>query len=118
LLESLKSNYTLTNDKLSLDKICPKHCYNEYIDIRGTGVSTVLKARSISLSINVREHISIIHLPKMNFIEYFSSIGGLFSMWFGISLFHLTLYLWGKLTHFIEEFTQIDNISRINNRIK
>ncbi len=87
MLESLKTNYTLTNDKLSVDKICPKHCYNEYIDIRGRGVSTVLKGRSkeLHLSINVREHISIIHLPKMNFIEYFSSIRGLFSMWFGIS---------------------------------
>ncbi len=49
----------------------------------------------------------------MNFIEYFSSIGGLFSVWFGISLFHLILYLWGKLTDFIEEFTQINNISGI-----
>jgi hypothetical protein len=110
-----KTNYTLTNDKLSLDKICPKHCDNQYIDIRGKGIGSVLKGteKVLRLISNIREHISITHLPKMNFIEYFSSIGGLFSMWFGISLFHLILYLWAKLTDFIEEFTQINNISGI-----
>ncbi len=33
------------------------------------------------------------HMPKMSFIDYLYLFGGLISMWFGISLFNLTLII-------------------------
>jgi len=42
----------------------------------------------------------------MVFIEYFSSIGGLISMWFGLSLFHLMKIAYEKMSIIREKYFQ------------
>jgi hypothetical protein len=48
--------------------------------------------------------ISIIHSLKMNLNEYFSSIGGLLSMWFGISFYNSMTFVFRKLTQSSRKF--------------
>ena len=37
-----------------------------------------------------KNDITFTHLPKLNFIEYLCSMGGLISMWFGLNVFQFT----------------------------
>ncbi len=49
--------------------------------------------RALNLIIIKKHEILFNYLPKMNLIEYFCSVGGLISMWFGFSVYDLVLIL-------------------------
>jgi hypothetical protein len=96
--ESVKCNFDSKIEMNSLEKICKNNCYNEYyldhfiyikslyeyklFDIKGLGYYKLLKYEII-----------FTYLAKMNFVEYLCSVGGLVSMWFGISVYDLALIL-------------------------
>jgi hypothetical protein len=46
---------------------------------------------ALSLKPTPKHEISFTYLPKMNLIEYLCSVGGLISMWFGLSVYDLVL---------------------------
>jgi hypothetical protein len=104
-----KCEFKLKYNKLLMNKICSKNCYNRYFDYRFDRSnqyekSNALKKRFFFLSKRLGNEILLRHLPKMNFVDYLCSIGGLFSMWFGISLFHLLLFIGEKLNHCVEKY--------------
>jgi hypothetical protein len=46
---------------------------------------------NLGISISQKHEILFTYLPKMNLIEYLCSVGGLISIWFGISVYDLVL---------------------------
>jgi hypothetical protein len=52
---------------------------------------------AISLFKKSGNELFYLHSPKMNFIQYFSSIGGLIAIWFGFSLYHIFLKILSKI---------------------
>jgi hypothetical protein len=106
-----KCNFDQKYDKKLMDKICRKNCYNEY-HVRYTigkfrMIGKLKKTFSFIYSSNLE--VLITHSPKMVFIEYLSSIGGLMSMWFGISLFQLIRFVCEKMLNICKKYFQ--NIS-------
>jgi hypothetical protein len=110
------------------NRICGKNCQYKYYYSGITsqnGLLEVLKKtyaekfipKFIIMDRRIIDDISFTHFPKMTLIEYFCSIGGLFSMWFGISLFHLIVFVYEKLTDFIGIYFQRLN-SLINKSIQ
>jgi uncharacterized protein YdcH (DUF465 family) len=84
-----------------LNSKCRKNCYNEYYNNR-----IVAKKRfddnfqnwiQIILIKAAEKELFYIHLPKMDFIHYLGSIGGLISFWFGYSLYDIVSILFSKL---------------------
>jgi hypothetical protein len=105
-----------------MNKICSKNCYNRYFDYRFERLhknekSNALSEKIFSLRKRDGNDILLTHLPKMNFVEYLCSIGGLFSMWFCISLFHLLLIIEEKLNNCVEKYFRF-NESMIELRIR
>jgi hypothetical protein len=49
--------------------------------------------KALTLLMHKKHEILFTYLPKMNFIEYLCSVGGLISMWFGFSVYDLVLIL-------------------------
>jgi hypothetical protein len=82
----------------SLEKICKNNCYNEhYLDqFIFAKYSHSLKISDIKYLRNYKSlkyEIVFTYLAKMNLVEYLCSVGGLVSMWFGISVYDLALIL-------------------------
>jgi hypothetical protein len=84
-----------------LNSKCRKNCYNEYYNNR-----IVAEKRfddnfqnwiQIFLVKVAEKELLYIHLPKMDFIQYLGSIGGLISFWFGYSLYDIASILLSKL---------------------
>jgi hypothetical protein len=79
-----------------LEKICKKNCLNQHFVkiIHSSNYNAALKENMLSFFQPTKFpkiEILFTHLPKMNLIEYFCSIGGLISMWFGISVYDFVL---------------------------
>ncbi len=79
-----------------LEKICKKNCVNHHFFNIITSAKYLSKDKKFKISYFVpfktnKNEIIFNHLPKMNLVEYFCSIGGLISMWFGISVYDLLL---------------------------
>jgi hypothetical protein len=95
-LKSIECKFNAKSEMKSLDKICKNNCLNEhYMNIFDT--QQVVKslfatnAKYLWLGISKKHEILFTYLPKMNFIEYLCSVGGLISMWFGFSVYDLVL---------------------------
>ncbi len=74
---------------------CKNNCLNEYFyGIKSTTKFLIdynkMQNNLIIIYPLLKLEINFNYLPKMNLIDYLCSIGGLVSMWFGISLFNLT----------------------------
>ncbi len=119
---SNKCEFKFKYNKLLMNKICSKNCYNRYFDYRfdrsyKNKKSHAFKEKIFSVSKSYGNEILLTHLPKMNFVGYLCSIGGLFSMWFGISLFRLNLFIQEKLIYCLEKYFRF-NQSMIDLRIR
>jgi hypothetical protein len=73
------------------DKLCKRHCYEDYYRFIETSGSMSSIGNSLLLQISARnlpvyEYSAI---PKFSFILYMTSIGGLLSLWLGISALDL-----------------------------
>jgi hypothetical protein len=74
-------------DKKKLEKICRKNCENQYYIQK---MNSKIKNNKIWSNIAIykgSEDIVVINKPKMVLIEVLCSLGGIVSMWLGISLF-------------------------------
>jgi hypothetical protein len=90
-----------------MDKICYANCYNRYHDygFQGAASNKTEIWKTFILQPQHGKDISLTRLPKINLIEFLFSVGGHFTMWFGISLFHLReIYL-----HFRKIFSTQQN---------
>ncbi len=110
-----KCEFKLKYNELLMNKICSENCYNRYFDYRldrvnKSGNPYALKKKTFSASKRLGNEILVTHLPKMNFVDYLCSIGGLFSMWFGISLFHLLLFIEEKLNYCVENYFRFNQL--------
>jgi hypothetical protein len=120
--KSDKCEFNLKYKNSLLNKICKGNCYNIYYDYVFERGSYVKKNTAFKKIFNLKKRfgndISSNHLPKMNFIGFLSSIGGLFSMWFGISLFHLLLFIYEKFVYvFVKYFQFNDTIINLHIRL-
>jgi hypothetical protein len=90
---NLMKNCSFHFDRVLLKEKCRKNCYNEYYENRlinelplpGNKYKTNLTFIRIQ-KLPERELIYN-HLPKMDLMQYFGSIGGLIAFWFGYSLY-------------------------------
>jgi hypothetical protein len=89
------------NQKI-LNSKCRKNCYNEYYNNRIV-VERLEDINSNRMMIGLRKEekkeLHFIHSPKMVFIQYLGSIGGLISFWFGYSLYDITSKLLSKFSN-------------------
>ena len=87
-----------------LNKFCPNNCNNQYY--LNTNIETTNMFKYKHLIVDSPKYpiplVIVTHLPKLNFIEYLCSIGGFISMWFGYSLFHLTVKFISGLKKFLQ----------------
>jgi hypothetical protein len=96
--ESVKCDFDSKIEMKSLEKICKNNCYNEhYLDqeilIKYFHSFKILDIKSLRHLKSLKYEIVFTYLAKMNFVEYLCYVGGLVSMWFGISVFDLALIL-------------------------
>jgi hypothetical protein len=95
-LKSIECKFNAKSEIKSLEIICKTNCLNEYfMDLFDTQQVIIgfsgLNVTAFGLSLLPKHEILFTYLPKMNLIEYFCSVGGLFGMWFGFSVYDLVL---------------------------
>jgi hypothetical protein len=101
--KSFKCKFDAKSAMKSLDKICKKNCWNEYymnvIEMKLTMKEiSELDIKAVSVKQYFEKHeILFNYLPKINLVEYLCSVGGLISMWFGISFYDLVLIFFQQL---------------------
>jgi hypothetical protein len=93
--KTVRCHLNLKLETKLLDKICKKNCLNHYF-FNIINSMKLVKGMKFKMTYFVpiktkTNEIIFSHLPKMNLVEYFCSIGGLISMWFGISVYDLLL---------------------------
>jgi hypothetical protein len=96
--ESVKCDFDSKIQMKSLDKICKNSCYNEHyfnqlIYDKNHDYFRLRAFKLFGYYKSPKYEIIFTYLAKMNFVEYLCSVGGLVSMWFGISVYDLTLIL-------------------------
>jgi hypothetical protein len=95
--ESVKCNFDSKIEMKSLEKICKNNCYNEYYLDQFIIVNEQRYKfpyfKTLSRLKSIKYEIIFTYLAKMNFVEYLCSVGGLVSMWFGISVYDFGLIL-------------------------
>jgi hypothetical protein len=96
--ESVKCDFDSKIEMKSLEKICKNNCYNEnYLDqfnfIKYFHSFKIFDFKTLAHVKSPKYEIIFTYLAKMNFVEYLCSVGGLVSMWFGISVYDLALIL-------------------------
>jgi hypothetical protein len=122
------SNYDickLKNCKFRYNKnlfkdLCPRNCYNEYyrfLSRIGNKVYDIRKYSMLSLRKTELFEVCFTHSPKMNFVDFLCSMGGLISMWFGISVYSFYQYIEKLFLVFIEKFHSLFRI-KLNKTIK
>jgi hypothetical protein len=92
--KAVKCYIDLRFEMKSLEKICRKKCLNQHFyNIIASSRYQIYhnKVMIFTYLKTIENEITFTHLPKMNLVEYFGSIGGLISMWFGISVYDLVL---------------------------
>jgi hypothetical protein len=117
-----KCEFKFKYNKLLMNQICGKNCYNRYFEylfdrLNKNEKSYAFREKTFSVVRKLGYDMLVTHLPKMNFVDFLFSIGGLFSMWFGISLFHLLLFIEEKLNNCIQKYFRF-NQSIIDLRIR
>ncbi len=96
--ESVKCDFDSKIEMNSLGKICKNNCYNEhyldqFISPTYNHRYKLFDFKSMGQYKSLKYEIIFTYLAKMNFVEYLCSVGGLVSMWFGISVYDLALIL-------------------------
>jgi hypothetical protein len=96
--QSIKCDFDSKFQIKSLDKVCKNNCYNEYYfnqfnSFQFTYENEVDDLKELYIQKSPKYEIVFTYLPKMDLVEYLCSIGGLVSMWFGISVYNLALLL-------------------------
>jgi hypothetical protein len=73
------------------EKLCKRHCYEDYYQYNEfrTGMSSVGNSLLVQISAKNLPIYSYSAIPKYSFIVYMTSIGGLLSLWLGISALDL-----------------------------
>ena len=103
---------------LSLDKTCKTECVQTIFHEHFT-VSKLGNSKSIVITITGIKSFykDIKYVGKMNLLTYFSSFGGLISMWMGLSAVLLTDVLYKQSNRFLE-FIYYSNIKHSINRFR
>jgi hypothetical protein len=95
--ESVKCDFDSQIEMKSFEKICKNNCYNEhYLDqfyFIKYFPSVEYLFKTLLICKSFKYEIIFTYLPKMDLVEYLCSVGGLVSMWFGISVYDLALIL-------------------------
>jgi hypothetical protein len=96
--EFVKCDFDSKIQMKSLEKICKNNCYNEYyldylIYTKYYYEFELSDAKLLGYYKTPKYEIIFTYLAKMNFVEYLCSVGGLVSIWFGISVYDLALTL-------------------------
>ncbi len=99
--KTFKCDLNLKSKTNLLRKVCKKNClihYFIYVIAESSYFPNYYNAKfSVFSPYKMIKHdLKFAHLPKMNLLEYFCSVGGLISMWFGISVYDLTLIFFRK----------------------
>jgi hypothetical protein len=104
--QSVKCDFDSKIEINTLDKICKNNCYNEhyldqFISIKSFNERKLLDIKGFRLYKSLKYEIVFTYLQKMNLVEYLCYVGGLISMWFGISVYDLALILVNELKKWI-----------------
>jgi hypothetical protein len=90
--KSIECKFDSKNEMKLLEKICKKDCLNEYyIKLFNNHFINNKDYKALAIYRDEKHEILFTYLPKMNFVEYLCSVGGLVSMWFGISVYDFVL---------------------------
>ncbi len=92
--KSLECKFDAKSEIKSLEKICKNDCLIEYymnvfVDQKSNARNPKRNTKLVSIITTRKFETLFTYLPKMNLVDYFCSIGGLISMWFGISVYDL-----------------------------
>ncbi len=94
--KSFECKFDAKSKMKSLEKICKNDCLIEYymninVDQSLRDIRNSRNAIIVKIKIYLEFETLFIYLPKMSLVDYFCSVGGLISMWFGISLYDLVV---------------------------
>jgi hypothetical protein len=91
--KTIECKFKTKSEMKSFEKNCKNNCLNEYyMNIFDTQKEiSFWNLKALKLLFSPKYEILFSYLPKMNFIEYLCSVGGLISMWFGFSVYDLVL---------------------------
>jgi hypothetical protein len=102
--KSSKCNFEYEFDE-SLAVMCRKNCFNKYYNTYEDGKSRLKDGYQYIIFLkHGNDEISITHSARMNLNDYFSSIGGLMSMWFGIDIYNTFLFVFKILSNSIAHY--------------
>jgi hypothetical protein len=105
----LKNNCSVEFNQNILFKKCRPNCYNEYYNNRilmQAAIPSFANKMTVIYICKIEEkELFYIHLPKMDFIQYLSSFGGLISLWFGYSVYQISIMIFE--TKFVDKFLTI-----------
>jgi hypothetical protein len=96
--ESVKCDFDSKIEMKSLEKVCKNNCYNEhyldqYIVFIYNNQFKLFDIKVLGHFKTFKYEVIFTYLAKMNLVEYLCSVGGLLSMWFGISVYDFALIL-------------------------
>jgi hypothetical protein len=99
--KSVKCNFDAISQINSMEIICKKNCLNEYFIniITNADLREELEIFNSNFFLpfkSSKQEIIFNYKPKMNFVEYLCSVGGLVSMWFGYSFYDFVLIFINK----------------------
>jgi hypothetical protein len=94
--KTIECKFNTKSEMKSFEKNCKNNCLNEYYmnifdNQNEVKAFSLLNIKFLMLGLTPKYEILFSYLPKMNFIEYLCSVGGLISMWFGFSVYDLVL---------------------------
>jgi len=102
--EPTKCKFDVISEINILDKICKNNCFNEFFmdkfykpSFNNYYLLMETNATLFKVAKSKNHELSVNYLPKMNLVEYLCSVGGLISMWFGISVYDIALILMKEL---------------------
>jgi hypothetical protein len=104
--ESVKCDFDSKIQMKYLEKICKNNCYNKHYLDQNTFIIYDYQLKLLDIKIlghwkTLKYEIIFTYLAKMNFVEYLGSVGGLVSMWFGISVYDFALILVTELKKWV-----------------
>jgi hypothetical protein len=101
--KSFECKFDAKSKMKSLEKICKNDCLIEYymnilVDQKFISGNPMRNTKFVTIRVSLKFETLFTYLPKMNLVDYFCSVGGLISMWFGISLYDLVV-IFAKESH-------------------
>jgi hypothetical protein len=118
--ESTECQLDANSEVRLLEKVCKNNCYNEYFmdkfykpvfneyylkEGADDTLFIVKKSKNYEITFN--------YLPKMNLVEFLCSVGGLVSMWFGISVYDIALIFMNKFKERIIHFVLLTKFEKL-----